>query len=142
MQLDVASIGRAQGLSSGTPTAARCNSGPKTISHAIDSLSTILGAAVRDEDLELKANPADERRLRVKIPKKAARDFLEADEVLSLLVAGEIVDNPVRPETAAAAAEVRRSRDVEHLTRPIAGRRMQWRSSLACDLTAATPVWR
>jgi hypothetical protein len=31
----------------------------------------------------------------------AARDFLEADEILSLLVAGEIVDNPVRPETAA-----------------------------------------
>jgi integrase len=97
---------------------------PKTINHAIDLLSTILGAAVRDEDIELKLNPADDRRLRVKIPKKAARDFLEADEVLSLLVAGEIVDNPVKPTTAAAAAEVRRLRDVERLTWTEIGRRM------------------
>ncbi len=98
--------------------------GARTINHAIALLSTILSAAVRDEDLELKANPADDRRLRVKIPKKAARDFLEADEVLSLLVAGEVVDNPVKPETAAAAAEVRRLRDVEKLTWTEIGRRM------------------
>jgi integrase len=89
---------------------------PKTINHAIVLLSAILGAAVRDDDLDPNVNPADDRRLRLKIPKKSARDFLEADEVLSLLVAGEIVDNPVKPETAAAAAEVGRLRDTEHLT--------------------------
>jgi integrase len=88
---------------------------PKTINHAIDLLSAILNAAARDEDLDVQINHADDRRLRVKIPKKAARDFLEADEVLTLLVAGEIVDNPVKPQTARAAAEVRRLRDVEKL---------------------------
>jgi integrase len=88
---------------------------PKTINHAIDLLSAILGAAARDDELDIKVNPADDRRLRVKIPKRAARDFLEADEVLSLLVAGEVVDNPVKPETIRAAEEVRRLRDKERL---------------------------
>ena len=55
----------------------------------------------RDEEIELTVNPADDRRLRVKIPKRSARDFLEADEVLSLLVAGEVFDNPVRPDDGA-----------------------------------------
>jgi integrase len=82
----------------------------------IDLLSAILGAAARDEQLDIKVNPADDRRLRVKLPKRSARDFLEADEVLSLLVAGEVVDNPVKPETIRAADEVRRLRDDEHLT--------------------------
>jgi integrase len=96
---------------------------PKTINHAIDLLSTILGAATRDEDLQVQVNPADDRRLRVKTRKKSARDFLEADEVLTLLVAGEVFDNPVKPETARAATEVRRLRDSERLTwKEIAGR--------------------
>jgi integrase len=98
---------------------------PKTINHAIDLLSAILGAAVRDDELDLNVNAADDRRLRLKIPKKSARDFLEADEVLSLLVAGEIVDNPVKPETAEAAAEVRRLRDTEQLTWNEIARRMK-----------------
>jgi integrase len=88
---------------------------PKTINHTIDLLSAILGAAARDDELHVKLNPADDRRLRVKLPKRSARDFLEADEVLSLLVAGEVFDNPVKPETAQAAEEVRRLRDDEHL---------------------------
>lgn len=88
---------------------------PKTINHAIDLLSAILGAAARDDELDIKVNPADDRRLRVKIPKRSARDFLEADEVLSLLVAGEVVDNRVKPATIRAAEEVRRLRDEERL---------------------------
>lgn len=88
---------------------------PKTINHTIDLLSAILGAAARDDELDIKVNPADDRRLRVKIPKRSARDFLEADEVLSLLVAGEVIDNPVKPQTARAAEEVRRLRDDERL---------------------------
>ena len=67
---------------------------PKTINHAIDLLSTILGAAIRDEDLQVQVNPADDRRLRVKVLKKSARDFLEADEVLTLVVAGEVFGKP------------------------------------------------
>ncbi|MBX5443243.1 MAG: site-specific integrase [Solirubrobacteraceae bacterium] len=98
---------------------------PKTINHAIDLLSAILGAATRDEELDVQVNPADDRRLRVKIPKRSARDFLEADEVLTLLVAGEIVDNPVKPETARAAAEVRRLRDVDKLPWREIARRME-----------------
>jgi integrase len=98
---------------------------PKTINHAIDLLSTILGAATREEDLDIQVNPADDRRLRVKIPKKSARDFLEADEVLTLLVAGEIVDNPVKPQTVQAATEVRQLRDVEQLTWKEIARRME-----------------
>src|SRR5215217_7066195 len=89
---------------------------PKTINHMIDLLSAILGAAARDDELDIRLNPADDRRLRVKLPKRSARDFLEADEVLSLLVAGEVVDNPVKPDTARAADQVRRLRDGEHLT--------------------------
>jgi integrase len=98
---------------------------PKTINHAIDLLSTILGVAIRDEELDVQVNPADDRRLRVKIPKKSARDFLEADEVLTLLVAGEVVDNPVKPQTASAAAEVRRLRDEEKLRWREIARRME-----------------
>jgi Phage integrase, N-terminal SAM-like domain len=56
---------------------------PKTINHAIDLLSAILGAATRYEEIEVSVNPADDRRLRVKLPKRSARDFLEADEVLT-----------------------------------------------------------
>jgi hypothetical protein len=41
---------------------------PKTINHMIDLLSAILGAAARDEQLDIKVNPADDRRLRVKLP--------------------------------------------------------------------------
>ena len=102
---------------------------PKTINHAIDLLSAILGAAARDDELDIKLNPADDRRLRVKTLKRSARDFLEADEVLSLLVAGEIFDNPVKPETARAAEQVRRLRGEEHLT---------WKE-IAAQLLAARP---
>jgi hypothetical protein len=96
---------------------------PKTINHAINLLSTILGAAIRDEELDVQVNPADDRRLRVKIPKKSARDFLEADEVLTLLVAGEIVDNPVKLQRYAASAMRRncvgrRSPDAWNAARP------------------------
>lgn len=98
---------------------------PKTINHATGLLSAILGAAARDDELDIKVNPADDRRLHVKIPKRRARDFLEADEVLSLLVAGEVIDNPVKPKTARAADEVRRLRDVDHLPWKEIAKRME-----------------
>ena len=112
---------------------------PKTINHAIDLLSAVLGAAARDEELDTKVNPADDRRLRVKIPKRAARDFLEADEVLSLLFAGEIFDNPVKPETARAAEEVRRLRDDEQLTWKEVAARLG-RSYVTLMLEAGAPL--
>jgi integrase len=88
----------------------------RTINMSIGLLAMILDEAVRRPDIELAANPARDKKLRVKVPKKTVRDWLEPDEVLSLLEAGERIDNPVRPETERKADEVRRLRDQEGLT--------------------------
>jgi integrase len=88
----------------------------RTINMSIGLLAMVLDEAVRRPDLHLSANVARDKKLKVKVPKKAARDWLEPEEVLCLLEAGELMDNPVRPETVRKAAEVRRLRDVEHLT--------------------------
>jgi integrase len=88
----------------------------RTVNHSINLLSQILDEAVRRPDVDLDANPARDRKLRVKVPKKRPRDWLEPDEVLSLLDAAEQIDNPVRPETDRKAQEVRRLRDREKLT--------------------------
>ena len=88
----------------------------RTINHSINLLSQILDEAIRRPDLALDANPARDRKLRVKVPKTRPRDWLEPDEVMSLLEAAEQIDNPVRPETERKAQEVRRLRDREKLT--------------------------
>jgi integrase len=87
----------------------------RTINHSINLLAQILDEAVRRPDLALSANPARDRKLQVKVPKTKPRDWLEPDEVVSLLEAGEQIDNPVRPETERKAQEVRRLRDREKL---------------------------
>lgn len=88
----------------------------RTINMSIGLLAMVLDEAVRRPDLYLSANVARDKKLKVKVPKKAARDWLEPEEVLCLLEAAELVDNPVRRETALKVAEVRRLRDIEHLT--------------------------
>ncbi len=88
----------------------------RTINHSIELLSLILEEAIRRPDIALMVNPARDKKLRVKVPKIAVRDWLEPDEVLVLLEAAERIDDPVRPETARKAAEVRRLRDEEKLT--------------------------
>jgi integrase len=88
----------------------------RTINHSIDLLALILEEAVRRSDIAVTINPARDKRLRVKVPKSAVRDWLEPDEVLTLLEAAERIDDPVRPETERKAAEVRRLRDQEKLT--------------------------
>ncbi len=88
----------------------------RTINMSIGLLAMVLDEAVRRPDLHLSANVARDKKLKVKVPKKAARDWLEPEEVLCLLEAAELVDRPVRPETARRAAEVRRLRDIEHVT--------------------------
>jgi DNA-binding transcriptional regulator YiaG len=55
-------------------------------------------------------------RSRIKVPKKHVRDWLEPDEILSMLEAAALIDSPVRPETLRKADEVRRLRDEEKLT--------------------------
>jgi len=88
----------------------------RTINMSIGLLAMILDEAVRRPDINLAANPARDKKLRVKVPKKNVRDWLEPDEVITLLEAAEQVDSPVRPETERRACEVRRLRDEERLT--------------------------
>ncbi len=88
----------------------------RTINMSIGLLAMILDEAVRRPDIDLAANPARDKKLRVKVPKKNVRDWLEPDEVITLLEAAEQVDSPVRPETERRAREVRRLRDEKRLT--------------------------
>lgn len=88
----------------------------RTINMSIGLLAMILDEAVRRPDVDLAANLARDKKLRVKVPKRTVRDWLEPDEVITLLEAAEQVDNPVRPDTERKADEVRRLRDVEGLT--------------------------
>ncbi len=88
----------------------------RTINHAINLLSQILDEAVRRPDLALAANPARDRKHRVKVPKTKPRDWLEPDEVMTLLEAAEQIDQPGRPEARRKAHEIRRLHDIEKLT--------------------------
>jgi hypothetical protein len=66
----------------------------RTINMSIGLLAMILDDALRRPDIDLAANPARDKKLRVKVPKKTVRDWLEPDEVITLLEAVERVDNP------------------------------------------------
>ena len=57
---------------------------------SIGLLAMVLDEAVRRPDLHLSANVARDKKLKVKVPKKAARDWLEPEEVLCLLEAAEL----------------------------------------------------
>ena len=57
----------------------------RTINHSIELLALILDEAVRRSDIRLTAHPTRDKKLRVKVPKKSVRDWLEPDEILSLL---------------------------------------------------------
>jgi DNA-binding transcriptional regulator YiaG len=70
---------------------------------------------VADGGLFRPAHPARDKKLRIKVPKKDVRDWLEPDEILSLLEAADMIDSPVRPETLRKADEVRRLRDEKKL---------------------------
>lgn len=72
--------------------------GPQTINEAIRLLGQILDRAVESEHYMLDRNPAKGRSgLRVKTPAKPPRNHLEADEVLSLIQAADLVDQGVTP---------------------------------------------
>jgi integrase len=117
--------------------AARASGKPlreRTINMSIGLLAMILDEAVRRPDMDLGANPARDKKLRVKVPKKTVRDWLEPDEVITLLEAAERVDNPVRPETERKAREVRRLRDEEGLTVKQVGERLGISEGSVCWL--------
>ena len=106
----------------------------RTINMSIGLLAMILDEAVRRPDMDLPANPARDKKLRVKVPKRTVRDWLEPDEVITLLEAAERVDNPVRPETERKAREVRRLRDEERMTIKDVGERLGMSEGSVCWL--------
>jgi hypothetical protein len=57
----------------------------RTINHSIELLAPILDQAVRRPDIALVGHPGRDKKLRIKVPKKDVRDWLEPDEILSLL---------------------------------------------------------
>jgi integrase len=83
---------------------------PRTINHRIGTLSLILGNAVRRQSIAIMVNPAANSDLRVKVPRKTVRDWLEADELMLLFEAAQRVDCGVRPETLRRAERVREMR--------------------------------
>ncbi|HEY3946000.1 MAG TPA: hypothetical protein VGL78_12305 [Solirubrobacteraceae bacterium] len=88
----------------------------RTINHSIELLALILDGGVRRRDVALVAHPARDKKLRIKVPKKDVRDWLEPDEILSLLEAAEVIDSPVQPETLHKANEVRPLRNEKNRT--------------------------
>jgi integrase len=88
----------------------------RTINHSIELLALVLDEGVRRPDIALVGHPARDKKLRIKVPKKDVRDWLEPDEILSLLEAAEATDGPVRPATLRKAELVRRLRDESTLT--------------------------
>jgi transcriptional regulator with XRE-family HTH domain len=83
----------------------------RTINHSISVLDFILSEAQRRRSVSLSVNEARDPRLRVKLPKRAVRDWLEADELLHLLEVAPATDDPMRTETVVRAEECRRLRD-------------------------------
>lgn len=82
--------------------------GPKTVNEALRLLGQILDRAVESEHYALDRNPVKGRSgLRVKTPGKPPREHLEADEVLSLIEAADLIDQGVTPETLARGKSAR-----------------------------------
>lgn len=106
----------------------------RTINMSIGLLAMILDEAVRRPDLDLAANLSRDKKLRVKVPKRTVRDWLEPDEVITLLQAAEQVDNPVRPATDRKAQEVRRLRDEQGLTVTQVAKQMEMSEGGVCWL--------
>jgi integrase len=137
---------KATGSSLRDPTSSRpLRLSERTINHSLDLLSQILEEAARSPDIQLATNPANDRKHRVKVPKTKPRDWLEPDEVMTLLEAAEQIDNPVRPRTRRKALEVRRLRDDEKLTIKQIAEQLQMSEGGVCwlynreDVAVASP---
>lgn len=100
----------ASGIALRGPDGRRLKLAPKTINHSISVLDLVLAKAVQRRSIGVAHNEARDRRLRVKIPKKTVRDWLEGDELLHLLEVAPRTDDPVKPATRERAREVLRLR--------------------------------
>jgi integrase len=85
--------------------------GPRTINEALRLLGQILERAVESDHYAIQRNPIKGRSgLRAKRAGKPPREHLEADEVLSLIQAADLLDQGVTPrslERASVARELR-----------------------------------
>ena len=112
----------------------------RTINHAIGVLAFILQRAVRQTAIGVTTNAARDRQLHVRVPKKVVRDWLEADELLSLLDAATLTDQPARAVTLMKAAEVRRLRDERGFTVKQTAETMGISEGGVCYLYSRRPV--
>ncbi len=113
--------------------------GPQTINEALRLLGQILDRAVESEHYLLDRNPAKGRSgLRVKTPGKPPRDHLEADEVLSLIQAADLVDQGVTP-TSLKHAKLARELRAQGKTWAEIGTQMECAEATAIYRSRITP---
>lgn len=85
--------------------------GATTINEALRLLGQILARAVESEHYAIARNPVKGRSgLRVKKPGKPPREHLEADEVLSLIQAADLIDQGITPKSVERARLARELR--------------------------------
>ena len=83
----------------------------RTINHVFHVLAFIIEKALWDDEIDVVFNAARNPNLHVRVPKRSYRDWLEPDELLSLLDAAELIDQPTRASTLVKAMHVRRLRN-------------------------------
>ncbi len=82
--------------------------GPQTINESLRLLGQILSRAVESDHYVLDRNPITGRSgLRLKTSGRPPREHLEADEVLSLIEAADLIDQGVTPESLSRARMAR-----------------------------------
>jgi integrase len=105
--------------------------GSRTINEALRLLGQILERAVESEHYTIQRNPVKGRSgLRMKKPGKPPREHLEADEVLSMIRAADLLDQGVTP----------RSLERAKLARDLRAQGMTWEQigqEMACAETTA-----
>ncbi len=80
---------------------------PRTINMTLELAERVLSDAVKRGLLQ--TNPAADRELRLKVTQRKG-NFLEADELLTLIEAGAAIDDPVSRQTVARAELTRKMR--------------------------------
>ncbi len=86
--------------------------GPKTINDALRLLGQVVHRAVESEHYLLDRNPVRGRSgLRLKTPARPPREHLEADEVLTMIHAADLLDQGVTPHALIRADHIREQRD-------------------------------
>ncbi len=85
--------------------------GGQTINEALRLLGQILERAVESEQYSIERNPIKGRSgLRLRTPGKPPREHLEADEVLSLIQAADLIDQGITPTSLKRAERARELR--------------------------------